>query len=155
MISCLRDWSENLNPEIFDHLFSNNENKILELFNIASNDEKQMIQRLAKAVVYLRIEDWSSNTILSFIEFLKAFKTTVEAQNLKIASGSSSITNSYRLTFVSDSGVESTRVIEKVEYSRKAILLRNEIETALDEMGHSISEQEKRQVLIEILESLC
>jgi hypothetical protein len=52
-------------------------------------------------------------------------------------------------------GVESTRVIEKVEYSRKAILLRNEIETALDEMGHSISEQEKRQVLIEILESLC
>ena len=155
MISCLRDWSENLNPEIFDHLFSNNENKILELFKIASNDEKQMIQRLAKAVVYLRIEDWSSNTILSFIESLKTFKTTVEAQNLKIASGSSSITNSYKLTFVSDSGVESTRVIEKVEYSRKAILLRNEIETALDEMGHSISEQEKRQVLIEILESLC
>ena len=114
-----------------------------------------MIQRLAKAVVYLRIEDWSSNTIISFVESVKTFKATVESQNLKIASGSSSITNSYKLTFVSDSGVESTRVIEKVEYSRKAILLRNEIETALDEMGHSISEQEKRQVLIEILESLC
>lgn len=31
----------------------------------------------------------------------------------------------------------------------------NEIDTAILEMGKSITEQEKRQVLIEILEKLC
>jgi hypothetical protein len=34
-------------------------------------------------------------------------------------------------------------------------LLRNEISTALEEMGQSITEQKKRQVLIELLEKLC
>ena len=155
MISCLRDWADSLNPEIFNHLFPNNENKILELFRVTSNDEKHMIQRLAKAVVFLRIEDWSSKTVIAFLESLKNFKMTVESQNAKISSGFAGGSNSYRLTFVSENGIETSKVIEKIDYSRKAILLKNEIETALEEMGHSISEQEKRQVLIEILESLC
>ena len=34
-------------------------------------------------------------------------------------------------------------------------LLYNQIMAALDAMGHSISEQEKRQILMEVLKKLC
>ena len=37
----------------------------------------------------------------------------------------------------------------------RAKLLYNEITEAVDSMGQSISENEKRQVLMDILESLC
>ena len=44
---------------------------------------------------------------------------------------------------------------EKCEYSSRAKLLLNEITDAVDSMGQSISENEKRQVLMEVLEKLC
>ena len=44
---------------------------------------------------------------------------------------------------------------EKKEYSGRAKLLYNDITAAIEEMGQSISENEKRQILIEILERLC
>lgn len=155
MVSCLRDWCEKLNPNVYEHLFANNENRILELLKTATNDESQMVQRLAKALTSLRIEDWSSKTVITFVEALKQFKLVVEERNNRVEETGDSNSNAYRLTFVSANGQETSRVIERVEYGRKAVLLRNEIETALEEMGQAISDQEKRQVLIEILESLC
>ena len=155
MSSVLKDWCETLNPETFTFLFPNNENKILELIRNATNDEKQMTQRLARALTSLRVEDWSSKTILLFIQSLESFKKTVEEYSAKIGNSSNEAANSYKLIFTSSSGAEITKIFEKIEYSKKAVLLKNEIETALEEMGRSISEQEKRQVLIEILEKLC
>ena len=114
-----------------------------------------MTQRLARALTSLRVEDWSSKTILLFIQSLESFKKTVEEYSAKIGNSSNEAANSYKLIFTSSSGAEITKIFEKIEYSKKAVLLKNEIETALEEMGRSISEQEKRQVLIEILEKLC
>lgn len=155
MVSVLKDWCEELNDEVYFYLFTNNENKVLELFKNATNDERQMIQRLAKALTSLRIEDWDSKTISLFIQSLITFKNTVEEHNAKIEKGGTGSSNSYKVSFASLDGVEITKTFEKIDYSRRAVLLKNEIETALEEMGHSISEQEKRQVLIEILEKLC
>lgn len=155
LYSAVKDWIESLNPKTFEFLFSNNENRILELLQNVTNDEKQMIQRLAKVVTSLRIEDWSSKTIKSFLESLEQFKKAVDEYSNKINTGKNSEANTYKFIFVSDDGQEETRVFEKIECSRKAKLLKNEIETALEEMGASISENEKRQVLIEILKKLC
>ncbi len=153
--STLKNWCDTLNADVFNYLFLNNENKILELFIHSTNDEKQMVQRIAKAITSLRVEDWSSKTITLFLKQLAEFKNTVERHNEKIQSGKTNAANNYKLAFVSSTGEEVVRTFEKIEYSRKANLLKNEIETALEEMGQAISEQEKRQVLIEILEKLC
>jgi hypothetical protein len=47
------------------------------------------------------------------------------------------------------------KCFDKTKYSNKAKLLLNEVRTAVEEMGQSITEQEKRQVLMELLEKLC
>lgn len=153
--STLKNWCDKLNPEIFHYLFQNNENRILELFAHATNDERQMVQRIAKAITSLRIEDWSSKTITLFLRLLNDFKDTVEGYNKKITENNQAAANNYKISFVSATGDEVVKSFEKIDYSRKAVLLKNEIETAIDEMGQAISEQEKRQVLIEILEKLC
>ena len=43
--------------------------------------------------------------------------------------------------------------IKKIEYknNKRANLLKNEIETSIDEMGESMSNEEMRQVLLEII----
>lgn len=153
--SAIKDWCESLNPKTFEYLFANNENRILELLVNVTNDEKQMVQRLAKVVTFLRIDDWSSKTIVSFLGTLKEFKNTVEEYNSKVDSGKDNSANSYKFTFISTDGKEETKVFEITDYSRRANLLKNEIETALEEMGQSISIHEKRQVLIEIFKKLC
>ena len=61
----------------------------------------------------------------------------------------------YRIVFLDNSGKEVVKTFGKTDYSAKAKLLLNEITTSLEEMGQAISEQEKRLVLMELLEKMC
>jgi tRNA U34 5-carboxymethylaminomethyl modifying GTPase MnmE/TrmE len=125
--------------------------------NIIKNttaDEKTFVQRLAKSIVDLRVEDWNESNITTFMTGLKTFKETIENQdNTKIKK--SDVVNEYQLTFVDNNGHAVTKTFEKSEYSNRAKLLLNEVTEAIESMGQSITENEKRQVLMEILEKLC
>lgn len=154
LTSIIKDWYETLSEKTRQYLFSGNENRILELMSTITNDESLFIQRLAKAFTFLRIDDWNENTVDVFLRDLKAFKDTVEdfnSQKAKVAQGATS----YEIIFTDSNGEKVLKCFDKAEYSNRAKLLLNEISTALEEMGRSITEQEKRQVLIELLEKLC
>lgn len=153
--SILRDWYENLNSVTVQHQFANNENTILQLISLVTNDEATFISRLAKAVVGLRIEDWNNDSIKHFELGLKNFKSTVDTYNSEDHNTSEAKRNTCEFIFTGNDGSKVTRVFERVEYSPKAQLLLNDVTAAIEEMGQSISEQEKRQVLVEILEKMC
>ena len=53
-----------------------------------------------------------------------------------------------------ENGKSFKRNFDKVECSKKANVLHSEISSILEEYGQSISDGEKRQVLIKILEEL-
>ena len=152
--SVLKDWYESLSEEAKQYLYSGNENKILDLMATVTNDEGLFVQRLAKTVTFLRIDDWNNDTADIFLRDLRAFKTTIERfssrRDVDVASAAS-----YELVFTDANGERILKRFDRAEYSERAKLLRSEINTALEEMGQAISEQEKRQVLIEILERLC
>ncbi len=154
LTSIIKDWYEALSERTRQYLFAGSENKILELMATVTNDESSFIQRLAKGVTYLRIDDWNNDTVEVFLRDLRAFKTTVEDfdnQKTDKVQGATS----YEIIITDANGNRLPKRFDKAEYSERAVLLRNEISTALEEMGHSITEQEKRQVLIELLEALC
>ncbi len=153
--SAARDWYEGLKPDTIQHLFPRGENKILELFKTATSDDALFTQRLCKAISGLRIDDWAASTIRSFTNDMTVLKETVEAFDQEEKNPELSATGTYRLVFSDVDGKESVKTFPKAEYSPKAKLLLNDITTALDEMGQSITEQEKRQVLLEALEKLC
>jgi hypothetical protein len=155
LASVIKDWRESLSESTFRHLFVGNENKILDLMATVSNDEFAFIQRLAKAVTSLRIEDWNNDTIESFNRNLEKFKTTVEDYDSNKFTESNRNQDVYKITYADIDGNEVTKTFGKTEYSNKAKLLLRELTSAMEEMGLSISEQEKRQVLMELLQKLC
>ena len=58
-------------------------------------------------------------------------------------------------TGVSDYNSAVTKRFDKVEQSKRGKLLMNSILADIDSMGHAISEQEKRQILMEVLKKMC
>ena len=154
LTSVIKDWHEGLSDSTRQNLFRGNENKVLELMAVITNDNHAFIQRLAKAITFLRIEDWNSDTVDSFLDDLKTFKNTVEEFNAS-EDESTKGAATYEITFTDESGNTIPKRFQKTEYSDRAKLLLSEIAVAMDEYGQSITEQEKRQVLIELLEKIC
>ena len=154
-VSTLRDWYDKLDSHTIEHLFINNENQILKLISTITNDEITFAQRIGKAITGLRIDDWNNNTVKSFREGLERFKATVEEfdRNRDVDAGNGNQT--VQIIITDESGNDKVRSFEKTEYSDRANLLYQDITAAIDEMGQSITEQEKRQVLIDILTKLC
>jgi uncharacterized protein YukE len=130
------------------------QNKILELMKNVTNDEKAFVQRLAKAVTALRVEDWNEKIIVSFVNSLKQFKQAVEDYNSQIEQ-SIETADTYKLVTITSDGQEVVKSFSRSEYSQRAKLLYNDIMNSIDEMGQAITDQEKRQILFEILEKLC
>jgi hypothetical protein len=153
LTSVIKDWCESLNDKTRERLFTNNENQILNLLINCGNDESQLIQRLAKAVTGLRLEDWGDKTPTAFLSNLTIFKDTIdEFDNNSVKETDNA---EYSIVFKDQNGEIITRVFEKTEYSKKAKILLDEVKRVIDEYHQAISENEKRQVLMEVLEKYC
>ena len=155
LTSAIKDWYESIDEATVSYLYPRNENAILSLMGAITNDDVTFIQRLCKAVTSLRVDDWNAETITQFLQELHTFKATIDEFNKKQLNGDAHRADIYKIIFTDSEGNETTRSFNKTKYSDRATLLLNEITTALEEMGQSITEQEKRQVLVEILEKMC
>lgn len=155
LASVVQDWCETLDQDAFEHLFPDGTEKILELFKTVTNDEKEFVTKLAKAVTGLRPDDWNSKTIDSFTTNLSRYKETAESYHKKHSIENPASARTYMVTFIDKDGSIITRSFERVETSKRGQLLHNQVTRSLEAMGQSISEQEKRQILMEILQNLC
>lgn len=97
---------------------------------------------------------WNDKVIVSFVEDLKQFKQTIEEYNSQDAQGLDTA-DTYKLITITSDGQEVVKSFGRSEYSERAKLLYNDILNSIDEMGQAITDQEKRQILFEILEKLC
>ena len=87
------------------------------------------------------------------------YKKTIDDENLAEPETEETVSedtgSSYSITFVDEEGKLSHRSFERVERSTKTKSMYNRIKAALDQAGQAVSPQEKRQVLMEILEKMC
>ena len=153
--SIIREWCDNLEDDIFNQLFADGTEKFLSLSRDITNDEELYITQLAKNTTDLHLEDWDKKTIESFTEKIKLYKKTAEAYTGAKKSDESTTTTEYQISFMDNDGNSVIRRFDRTEVSPKGKLLSNQILASLDSMGYAISEQEKRQVIMEILKELC
>lgn len=153
--SVVKDWCETLNPHAFEQLFENGTDKCLGLFKEVTNDEETFISRLAKIATDLRVEDWDDGTVDRFIENLKMYKQTAEEFQQGESDSDNSVTSTYEIRFRANDGASEVKRFDRVEISKRGKLLYNSILSEIDSMGYSISEQEKRQILMDILKKIC
>lgn len=154
--SVIKDWCESLDPTVFEQLFTDGTERCLGLFKGITNDDDFTITRLAKLATDLRIEDWDEKIAELYIMNIQKYKETAEAHRSGVKTISESQkTSTYQITFLDDNGVAVTKRFNSVEGTGKGKLLHNQVIAALESMGRAISDQEKRQILIEILKDLC
>ena len=154
LASTIQEWCDSLNPSVFNRIFADGTDKCLALFRTVTNDEDSFIVRLAKASTGLRIEDWDDSTFNTFTHKLKQYRQTAQNYEKEIVHENADSSN-YKITFVNADGSTITKCFERVAYSNRGKLLYNQITQSLDSMGHALSEQEKRQIIMEILQKLC
>ncbi len=155
LTSIISDWCDKLDAAIFEQLFPNGADRCLGLFKTITNDEETFIVRLAKTITGLRIEDWDLSAQKKFVKTLKEYKKTAEEYHtLEVAPVEGTGTEAYQMTFIGENGETTTKRFNRVESSKRGKLLRNAITSQLDAMGQSISEQEKRQILMDILREM-
>ena len=150
-----KDWCNRLDPKSFEQLFSDGTDRFLQHLRSMTNDEDLFITRLAKLATGLRLEDWDNKTVNQYIDALARFMKTAKDFHSSVVAETINDTSSYQVTFADEEGTSTTRRFDKVEVSARGKLLFNQITASLEAMGHSISEQEKRQILMEVLKKLC
>lgn len=142
-------WNSNLDQYKKDYLYDRVTNKLMELSgNLETNDESVIIDQLAVILTGLTTCDWNDNTVEIYLETLDKCLDTIN--NLEeITEGK----DSDLITLVSSTnGTRNEKVFKKTEISVIGSTLVNELEEALEEYGASITDDEKRTILIELLE---
>lgn len=155
LASIIKDWCESLDNSVFEQLFENGADRCIGFLKEVTNDERMLITRLAKLVTGLRLEDWEEKTVTEFEEKLREYKETAEEFSGDAAAEIGEDTSAYSLTYIDDTGKTVTKRFDRVEQSKRGKLLLNSLLADIESMGHAISEQEKRQILMEVLKKLC
>ena len=136
-------------------MFTDGTEKCLDLFKTATNDEETLIARLAKTATDLRLEDWDNSTYERFVANVKKYKATAEAYWSVETAQENVAADAYQVTFVSEDGQSVTKRFSHIDCGKRGKLLFNMVTDALESMGQSITEQEKRQIIMDILKELC
>ncbi len=163
-----------LDPKIENQIFENGAHSLLKVYKQAGNDEKQIIGEMAKVLTGLSLDDWNDETFDVFfarldelnntlLEFKGSLPENSEKSGSENAGGSfgpaklaGESAENYEICFAGNEGESAkTKSFKKVECSIRAKSLEEEIWRTFEEMGQSVTEAEKRQVLVSLLEKLC
>ena len=155
LTAVVKEWCDSLDPKSFEQLFQDGTERFLQHLKSATNDEDLFITRLAKLATGLRLEDWGNKTEESYFMALQRYIATAREFHDNTVAETINDTSSYQISFADEDGNNTVRRFGKVEVSARGKLLFNQITASLEAMGHSISEQEKRQILMEVLKKLC
>lgn len=153
-ISIMKDWEESLKEETKSYFFNNKNEYIFDYIRKSENNDALLFSQITKHITGLRFSDWSDSTILDFLTNMTNFKKEVEEINSKTTESSVSNTGLYKISYIDENGNEETKTLTRVESSKHAKLLNNDIRSILEDFGESISTNEKRQVLLDILKEL-
>lgn len=155
LTSVIRDWCDKLDKTVFEQLFSDGTERCLRAFKEITNDENLFIENIAKITTGLRIEDWNKDSIEKFHGAIIMYKETAEKFHNEEVQAVETVVDSYQITFIDKDGKATIKRFERVETSNRGKLLYNAVTSQLDAMGQSISVQEKRQIIMNILKELC
>ena len=154
--SVVTEWMNRLDPSIHEQLFADGTDRMLQLF-LANKEASEHILtlNLAKLATDLNLSDWDANTQATALENVKQYKMTAEKFRQEAPHKEAEAINGYQLTYEDEAGCTVTKRFDKVETSKRGKLLYNAIESAISGMGQAVSEQEKRQILMDVLRELC
>lgn len=154
--SIVKDWCEKLDPEAFNQIFQDGTSQMLSLMKDIGTDEDSFVEKVGRAATDLRLEDWDSEVISMFKENMLRYCETAKSFHSVPDEGPKGAPSSgYTVSFAGEDGQTVVRRFDRVNTSARGRLLFNSLMDSLDSMGQSISEAEKRQILMNVLAKFC
>lgn len=145
----LKSWYLLLNDNQRKHLYSSQCNNFMNMCNSDIKNDNEIINKLAFIFTNLTINDWNDYTYdVYFKELGKAIEEVEKLEEIKDISKCNNII----IKICNDNGTEQEKSFEKENMSVNGSLLLNEIENAIDEFNDSVDDNEKRNILLSLLE---
>jgi hypothetical protein len=148
----LKDWLET-HPAVKTRSFTGVDRKILTAVTAASGDDRVTAGRIAKAAASLRVDDWNDARFEDFPRIVSSMVQQVEGSSPELASEPEG--EQIGILLVGADGTTQRKTFNPVKTSARSRLLRNGLVACLNEMGGSLTPEEKRQVVFDVLKELC
>ena len=140
-------WFDNLSDSQKGHLYNNTTNDVISYFkNIKAESDEAIVANLSLILTGLNIGDWNEEILEAYLEELNIVIQTVEEYEVE-SEIAISCESSVKIIINNE---EKTFDVEEVSALGTTIL--NNIEEVFEDYGSSISDNEKRNILIKILE---
>jgi len=147
--TALGNWYNDLSQDNIEHLYGTKANAVLKLIpEISKKSDDYIIEKLAIIVIGLSIEDWQDDNVEQYLHDIQEIKDTITNYRKEEEIESS---HSYNVSFfINDKQVNKS--FESTNISTLGTTLYNNIEEALDDYVDSIDVNEKRNILMKLLE---
>ena len=153
LTSTIANFYDDLKDATKEHLFSGKIGMFLDIAKHPNNDEFKLVEAIARALFNLRMGDFNDDIMNCFIEGVRLVRDEILAYNAGTETASNTI-GSYKIMFSDEDGNFVTRQFDTTEDSQEGQFLYNELTSAIEDYGESISSDEKRQILFRILKEL-
>lgn len=147
--SNLRLWYLELEKDKKVHLYNGTTNDLLKLINNIDNNDKENINRLAKIMTGLSIEDWNDTTIDVYLEELTSCKNSIDNYEVACDKANDSL---IKIVFNTEDDKQVEKTFNKTAISEMGSMLLNALDESIEEFADSIDDNEKRNILMNILE---
>ncbi|GAW28762.1 DUF6079 family protein [Carboxydocella sp. ULO1] len=153
LLSSLRTWYFHLSEQQRERIYSDGTQAVLDLIATFNSENKsEFTKKLLLTISGLRPEDWSDltvkNIVPSFIEIIK------EVDLFKDVTNEIAVTSEVMISYIDQNGNKINRKFYKSTISPTGELLKNLLEGFINEYGDAITNNEKRQIVISLLEKL-
>lgn len=145
----LNKWYIGLTDDQKSHLFNKETNEFLRLIQSRGNDDVELINRLAYNFSNLAIEDWNDNTINVYLDGIRNSIKAVEEYEVACIKDESE--GLIKIVFENSDSMHVEKTFNKTEITPLGSTLFNSIEELVEEYGDSVSDNEKRNILMNIL----
>lgn len=145
----LKSWYMSLRDDQKKHLFSSQCNKFMDMCSSDLKGDIETVQKLALIFTNLNIQDWNDLTFNIYFDELKQALNEIDnfAQNDKQID-----CDNITIQICKDGIKSEEKSFYKEPISVNGTLLLNEIENAIDEFNDSVEDNEKRNILLNLLQ---
>lgn len=153
LLSSLRSWYFQLSDQQRERIYSDSAQSVLDLIaSFSSENKSEFSKKLLLTLSGIRPEDWSDLTIKNIVPSFKDIINEVEL--FKDVINEISATSEVTISYIDQNGKKINRTFYKSTVSPTGELLKNLLEGFITEYGDAITNNEKRQIIISLLEKL-
>ena len=152
--SSMANYYDDLNQATKEHSFSGKYSVFLNIAKNPNNDELKLVEDIARAICNLRIGDFTDEIMSGFIEDLNLIKQEIDEYNENAKNGAIS-SEGYKISYVDGDGNEVVKQFDTADVTKpQSQYFYNDILSIFEEFGDSLTIDEKRQVLFNLLKDL-